>query len=54
MNRLLRVGVIGVGHFGRLHARKVAGASRMALIGVCDHNRARAEAVGRELGGDAA
>ena len=46
----LKVGVIGVGHFGRYHALKVAGASRARLIGVHDADDARAGAIAEEAG----
>ena len=48
---VLRMGVVGAGHFGRFHALKVAAAPRATLIGLHDRDEARAAAVGREAGG---
>jgi predicted dehydrogenase len=44
----LRIGVAGVGHFGRYHALKVAASSRADLTGVFDPDTNRAEAVSQE------
>jgi len=44
----LRIGVAGVGHFGRYHALKVAASPRAVLAGVFDPNSARALAVSEE------
>ncbi len=44
----LRVAVLGVGHFGRFHALKVAASARMTLVGVADADAARAAAVAQE------
>lgn len=41
----LRLGVVGVGHLGKEHARILAGLPDVALIGVADPNIAQAEAV---------
>ena len=49
----LRIGLVGAGHFGRFHALKVAASPRARLVGVCDTDMARAEAVGREAGAPA-
>jgi predicted dehydrogenase len=49
----LRIGIVGVGHFGRYHALKVAGSERAVLAGVCDTNLTRARAVGSEAGAPA-
>ncbi len=46
----LRVGVAGVGHFGRYHALKLAAAPRAVLAGVTDRDPERARAVGWEVG----
>ena len=46
----LRIGVAGVGHFGRFHALKVAASRRASLVGLHDPDTARAVAVGREVG----
>ena len=51
MSRILRIGVIGAGHFGRFHAIKVAASQRAALVGITDVDAGRAAMVGRELGG---
>lgn len=46
----LKVGVIGVGHFGRYHALKVAAAARAQLVGVHDTDADRARVVAEEAG----
>jgi predicted dehydrogenase len=51
MSSILRIGVIGAGHFGRFHALKIASSKRAALVGLTDLNPERAALVGRELGG---
>lgn len=45
----LRVGVLGVGHFGRFHALKAAKGTRTRLVGVHDADPARAAAVSAEI-----
>jgi predicted dehydrogenase len=47
---LLRIGVAGVGHFGRYHALKVAASERATLVGVYDPNQERAKTIGWEAG----
>ncbi len=49
----LKLGVLGVGHFGRFHALKAAGGGRTALAGVHDADPARAAAVAAECGAPA-
>src|SRR5690348_9957192 len=44
----LRIGVAGVGHFGRYHALKVAASERAVLAGVFDTDAERAETIGWE------
>ena len=51
MSNILRIGVIGAGHFGRFHAIKVAASARAALVGITDVDAERAAVLGRELGG---
>ena len=51
MPNILRIGVIGAGHFGRFHAQKIAQSQRAALVGLTDLDAGRAALVGRELGG---
>ena len=51
MPDILRIGVVGAGHFGRFHAQKIATSRRAALVGLTDVDAGRAEAVGRETGG---
>jgi predicted dehydrogenase len=46
----LRIGVAGVGHFGRYHALKVAASKRATLVGVHDPDTERAKAIGWEVG----
>ncbi|MDA8121134.1 MAG: Gfo/Idh/MocA family oxidoreductase [Deltaproteobacteria bacterium] len=45
----LKVGVIGVGYLGRLHAEKLASFPDVRLVGVCDADPARGNAVAREF-----
>lgn len=47
---MLKVGVIGAGHFGRFHALKTAAAERAVLVGLHDPDAARAEQVAVEAG----
>ena len=51
MSHTLRIGVIGAGHFGRFHARKIAASPRTTLSGIHDLDSARAEKIGAEAGG---
>ncbi|MGQ0655809.1 MAG: Gfo/Idh/MocA family protein [Betaproteobacteria bacterium] len=46
----LKVAVVGAGHMGRYHAQKFARCEGAELVGVLDADRARAEAVAREVG----
>ncbi|MGE3275630.1 MAG: Gfo/Idh/MocA family protein [Vicinamibacterales bacterium] len=46
----MRVGVIGVGHLGRHHARLLAGMDGVTLVGVADARRERAAEVAAEFG----
>src|SRR4029077_5611161 len=41
----LRIGVVGVGHLGRHHARILAALPSAQLVAVVDKNRARAEEI---------
>lgn len=45
---MVRIGVIGAGHFGRFHALKLAASPRAHLVGVHDRHADRAAAVARE------
>src|SRR6266851_1632597 len=47
---ILRIGVIGVGHLGKEHARILSGLSGVELAGVADVNSAQAEAVAQRCG----
>ena len=53
----LRIAVVGAGHMGRAHARKIAELARdgggVALAGIADLDLARAQALGAELGAPA-
>ena len=49
----VRVAVIGVGHLGQHHARLLAAMDGVALVGVCDVNRARADEIGTKFGAPA-
>ena len=51
MTSILRVGVVGAGHFGRFHALKLAANGRVSLAGICDVDLGRAARVGAEAGG---
>ena len=46
----LRIGVFGVGHFGRFHTLKLRGAGRVRLAGLHDPDAARAATVAAEAG----
>jgi predicted dehydrogenase len=46
----VRVGVIGVGHLGRQHARILADLTGASLVAVADLDRARAEEAAAALG----
>ena len=47
-NRVLKVGVIGVGYLGRFHAQKYAAMDGVELVGVVDSDESRAKAVAAE------
>jgi predicted dehydrogenase len=47
---MLRVGVIGVGYLGRLHAQKMASFPDVAFVGVSDVDPVRGRAVAAEAG----
>ncbi len=47
---MIRVGVVGVGHLGRLHALKYASAEGVELVGVCDVDVDRGRNVAAEVG----
>jgi predicted dehydrogenase len=49
-DRVLRVGVVGVGVMGSNHARVLAGLSGIHLVGVADPDRAQRDLVTRVLG----
>jgi predicted dehydrogenase len=53
MSRKLRIGVAGVGYFGRFHALKAAASERSVLSGVFDRNPERAAEVAAETGAPA-
>jgi len=44
-----RIGVIGVGYLGRLHAQKLASFPDIRFVGVCDADPARGKAVAEEF-----
>jgi predicted dehydrogenase len=46
----LRVGVVGVGHLGKEHARILAGLPEVELVGVADSYPAQAEAIAQRYG----
>ena len=47
---MLRVGIIGLGPIGNLHAQTYAGNPLVELVGVCDINRERADAASARFG----
>ncbi|MFQ5767277.1 MAG: Gfo/Idh/MocA family protein [Acidobacteriota bacterium] len=47
---ILKVGVVGVGHLGRHHARLYAGMAGVQLVGVHDLEKARTQAVAAQTG----
>ncbi len=47
---MLRIGIAGVGHFGRYHALKVTASERATLAGVFDTDSERAKTIGWEAG----
>ena len=47
---VLRIGIVGAGHFGRFHALKAARAPRIALVGLSDPDPNRARLVAAEAG----
>ena len=49
----LRIGIVGVGYFGRYHALKVAASARAVLSGVYDMDPRRAKIVAQEAGAPA-
>jgi predicted dehydrogenase len=49
----LRAAVVGIGHFGGLHARKLAEMPGVDLVAVADADAGRAAAVAKELGVEA-
>ncbi len=49
MNKL-RVGVIGVGHLGSIHARIYKEIDSCCLVGVCDIDKGKLDAASKELG----
>ena len=51
---VLRLGVVGVGHFGGYHAEKMAALDGARLVAVADSDRARAADVATRLGAEAA
>lgn len=50
MTREVRVAVVGVGHFGRNHARVYAGMPGVRLVAVADPDEARCRAVAEQYG----
>lgn len=49
MAKKLRMAVVGVGHFGRFHAEKVAGLERAELVGLADIAPSRVAELGARL-----
>ena len=53
MTQRLRMGVVGAGHFGTFHARKIAALDTVDLVGIADIRLEQAEKLTAELGGRA-
>lgn len=51
MGTTVRTAVVGLGYFGRFHAKHYAANDRCDLVAVCDTNGDRADAVSGEFGG---
>ena len=49
MSNPVRMAVVGVGHLGRHHARKIMASSRAVLVALIDLDKDRATAVAEEL-----
>jgi predicted dehydrogenase len=47
---MLKVGVVGVGHLGKVHARLWQGVEEVDLVGVYDENREASSGIATELG----
>ena len=43
----LRIGVVGVGHLGSIHAKVYSGLENVKLVGVCDFNLERSIEIGK-------
>ena len=50
MMDVVRIGVVGVGHLGRHHARILSGMPHVSLVGVADIDAARAQDVASQYG----
>lgn len=50
IERDIRVGVVGVGFLGRIHAAKYAAMKGVELVGVADHHQQRADEVAQKMG----
>ncbi len=50
MNRLIKVGVVGVGHLGKEHARIYSQLPGCELVGIVDINSKAAEAISKKVG----
>lgn len=47
---MVKIGLIGVGHLGRIHLRLLKEIDTIQLVGIYDHNAEHARAVSREFG----
>ncbi len=47
---MLKIGVVGVGHLGRHHARILSTLSNCEMVGIYDNDNERAEAIAKEFG----
>lgn len=50
---MIRVGLVGVGHMGRLHARNLVASQNASLVAVLDADTARAQRAAQDFGAEA-
>ncbi|HSD62390.1 MAG TPA: Gfo/Idh/MocA family oxidoreductase, partial [Ignavibacteriaceae bacterium] len=46
----LKIGIIGAGHLGRLHAKMLIGISNCSLVGIYDINELKSKTISEEFG----
>ncbi len=47
---MIKIGVIGAGHLGKIHIRLLKEIKTVQLIGIYDHNAEHAQSVAKEFG----